>query len=57
VRWSVESRRHRRLRELGWHEWFAWHPVLVDREWVWLETVQRKMHCGMEICIWQYEYR
>jgi hypothetical protein len=25
--------------------WFAWHPVLIDDEWVWLETVLRT-HVG-----------
>lgn len=31
----------RDLRE--WHRWFAWRPVLVDRTWVWLETVERRL--------------
>lgn len=25
----------------GWHRWFAWHPVVVGDQWVWLETVER----------------
>ena len=25
-----------------WHNWFAWHPVKVGHEWVWLETVMRR---------------
>jgi hypothetical protein len=24
-----------------WHKWFAWHPVWIDKEWIWLENVQR----------------
>jgi len=27
-----------------WHDWFAWHPVTVDGERVWLEKVQRKAY-------------
>ena len=25
-----------------WHRWFAWHPVKVGHNWVWLETVMRR---------------
>ena len=25
-----------------WHRWFAWHPVKIGHEWVWLTTVIRK---------------
>ena len=28
-------------RNRGWHRWFAWHPVLIDDNWIWLETVER----------------
>jgi len=34
-----------------WHDWFAWHPVLIwGGEWVWLEKV-RRMRWGTE---WKY---
>jgi hypothetical protein len=27
-----------------WRDWFAWRPVRTESfEWVWLETVQRKI--------------
>lgn len=26
-----------------WHDWFAWRPVFVDSELVWLETVKRRL--------------
>ena len=26
-----------------WNQWFAWRPVFVDGEWVWWETIERKM--------------
>jgi hypothetical protein len=25
-----------------WHPWFAWYPVKIQNEVVWLEKVQRK---------------
>lgn len=26
-----------------WHKWFAWFPVKVLNQWVWLEYVERKI--------------
>lgn len=26
----------------GWHEWFAWYPVLACGRWHWLSWVQRR---------------
>lgn len=50
-----------------WHDWFAWHPVFVDNErggtdFVWFETVQRKLYYGMPDGPWDapseyWEYR
>lgn len=32
-----------RVRNLcSWHYWFAWHPIKIDNEWVWLEQVLRR---------------
>lgn len=47
---------------LGWHKWFAWHPVSVNDKWVWLETVERngwwwepcEPVCGGR---WHWDYR
>jgi len=25
-----------------WRRWFAWYPVVIDDEWVWLEYVERR---------------
>ena len=36
------------------HRWFAWHPVVIDGQWVWLETVERywsETFCGGR---WKY---
>lgn len=29
-------------RKAKWHKWFAWHPVRIDGDAVWLEYVERK---------------
>lgn len=26
-----------------WNRWFAWHPVYIDKQWVWLEHVERRV--------------
>lgn len=43
-----------------WHKWFAWYPVELFDEWVWLETIWRKGErygggFGETIWIWQYD--
>lgn len=30
----------------GWTRWFAWHPVRVGGEWLWLEWVERQFVGG-----------
>lgn len=39
-----------------WHTWFAWHPVWADDtgQWVWLETVQRRLKTFGYECVWVY---
>jgi hypothetical protein len=32
-----------------WHVWFAWRPVKLEAEWVWLERIERKV-------TWTYHY-
>lgn len=39
-----------------WHRWFAWHPVRLNGECVWLETVERRM-TGMFYLDIEFEYR
>jgi hypothetical protein len=48
MKWRTRSR----WRKVGleWvipkHRWFAWHPVRVKDEWVWLEYVWRAGYDG-----------
>jgi hypothetical protein len=41
-----------------WHKWFAWHPVIVNGTFIWLEYVYRKSyyHTGYAPG-WNFEYR
>ncbi len=35
-------------REPGrWRPWFAWHPVVIGTQWVWLELIWRQWWCSM----------
>ena len=37
MRWKAK---HRQQYD-EWRDWFAWFPVKIQGEWIWLETVQR----------------
>jgi hypothetical protein len=32
-------------RKPDWQRWFAWHPVKINDQWVWLEFVERYIQC------------
>lgn len=60
MRFKVETRddKEKRLRE--WHNWFAWRPVRINREIVWLETIQRSgllRDRPYEKSYWKWFYR
>ena len=38
-----------------WYRWFAWHPVRIGCQWVWLETVERRK--GETFCGTYTEHR
>lgn len=42
-----------------WRPWFAWNPVQIDDEWIWLETVHRRGTFRENIahCYWHWEWR
>lgn len=40
-------------RQHVWNDWFAWRPVSVGNEWVWLETVMRTRSISLWP-IWRY---
>jgi hypothetical protein len=49
VNWTFNDR-------TKWHRWFAWYPVVVAGQWVWLETVERREHRPLVWSDWT-EYR
>lgn len=42
MRFYSESKWTRIHRQKEWHDWFAWHPVRIHNEIVWLEIVERR---------------
>jgi hypothetical protein len=41
--------RSKQIKKEKWNPWFAWYPVTVGNERVWLETVERKKYWCEEI--------
>lgn len=42
-----------------WHRWFAWYPVQVGLQWVWLEMVWRRgryTDLAGKTVRWDYEH-
>ena len=53
-----ESWEKQKKRLEDWHEWFAWYPVKVHNERVWLKTVYRRcINTYVDMEDWsRYEY-
>lgn len=43
MKWKRETAEDRYRRRLDWHKWFAWYPVRVGGQVVWLETIERSV--------------
>lgn len=59
MRWAKESAEERVRRLEKWRPWFAWYPVTIDTERVWLEKVYRRtllIGRGPGGTIWETEY-
>lgn len=41
----------------AWHMWFAWYPITVKSEIIWLECVERHRYISMCTGDCYYEYR
>ena len=60
MQWNSESRQSRWERITHWHKWFAWHPIRVGEEIVWLEWVERfyaDVSGGLESGYYEWVYR
>lgn len=45
---------------IGWRPWFAWHPVVIGSEKVWLEWVERRSELRkrfLEGTHWEHTHR
>jgi hypothetical protein len=43
MRWPTHREKLKsKLKIPDWHRWYAWHPVVCEGMWVWLETIYRK---------------
>lgn len=51
MRWRIKPKPKR----TEWHLWFAWFPVPIDQQYVWLERVYRKAVPGLYG--YDFEYR
>ena len=59
MRWRTETYKERKERLEQWRPWFAWLPVVIDGERVWLEWVYRRTkiyHGGMGDTLYETEY-
>ena len=45
MRWRSETYEEKKKRLETWRPWFAWRPVMIDNERVWLEWVYCRTKC------------
>ncbi len=43
-------------RDRSWYRWFAWYPVRIDDEWVWLEHIERQITDCMGYLVSHYRW-
>ena len=51
--WNSTSDKAKAKKRAEWSAWFAWHPIRVDEQMVWLERVERK-NLGAHRVFWFY---
>jgi hypothetical protein len=59
MRWKTETLAERRERLMIWRPWFAWRPVMIGNERVWLEWVyyRTKLYYGGDgVTLQEHEY-
>lgn len=59
MRWTAyHTRLQRKIqKKTEWNKWFAWYPVRVYDETVWLEFVERRGRRDTLFGTWWYSYR
>lgn len=57
MKWQIKKRKDKR----NWHKWFAWFPITVQDNRVWLEYVLRQgtfnEHPSATTSFWTYRYK
>lgn len=58
MRWNYESLDQKAKRLAKWQKWFAWYPIRIGNNKVWLETVYRryKVYYGPGEEVWEVQY-
>ena len=41
MKFKIPTRKQKFLSRMKWHRWFAWRPIRVHQQIVWLETIER----------------
>lgn len=58
MKWRIETKAQRRMRQSYWHPWFAWYPVTDGQgRWFWLETIERCVHRKIFVAGYVSQYR
>jgi hypothetical protein len=57
MRWKTETFREKCQRLEKWRPWFAWRPVVIDGQRVWLEWIYRRtrVYSGIDV-LYETEY-
>ncbi|QDP50619.1 MAG: hypothetical protein Tp1125DCM00d2C21254131_60 [Prokaryotic dsDNA virus sp.] len=50
---KISKRKTQKKDKTQWNDWFAWYPVRIGEDLVWLETVQRR---GVETIVATYDH-
>lgn len=59
MRWKAETLKEKADRLRNWRPWFAWYPVNIGTERVWLEHIFRRTkvyYGGMGDVLYETEY-
>ena len=54
IRFNSPSPRTKQQLLSSWQPWFAWHPIQIEEQLVWLETIHRQWSGGTYSGRWIY---
>ena len=56
MRWGTNGNLQWIERQI-WKPWFAWRPVKIGHQWIWLETLERRQGYNLMTEDFYYEHR